>query len=141
MLTIKKAIENRVNESVGWSESAPVPSGGVGETTADSAADSADNSADNSTGKSADNSADNSTGKSAGDHAGTGESHSHAIPRTRLPGPQGSITPLFARHRPVIRFLREIAPFSPIFLLFGAFMMLFSAISRKKPSFRDIPSA
>ena len=129
MPTIKKAIKNRVNESVGWSERAPVPSGGVGETTADSAADSADNSADNS------------TGKSAGDHAGTGESHSHAIPRTRLPGPQGSITPLFARPRQVIQFLREIAPFSPIFLLFGAFMMLFSAISRKKPSFRDIPSA
>ena len=127
MLTIKKAIENRVNESVGWSEPAPVPSGGVGETTADSAADSADNSADNS------------TGKSAGDHAGTGETHSHAIPRTRLPGPQGSITPLFPWPRPVIRFLREMATFSPIFLLFGAFMMLFSAISRKKPSFRDIP--
>ena len=35
----QKAIENRVNESVGWSEPAPVPSGGVGETTADSAAD------------------------------------------------------------------------------------------------------
>ena len=71
MLTIKKAIENRVNESVGWSEPAPVPSGGVGETTADSAADSADNSADNS------------AVDSAGDHAGTGETHSHAIPGTR----------------------------------------------------------
>lgn len=79
MLTIGQGFENRVNESVGWSESAPVPSGGVGETSADSAADSADNSADNS----------------AGDHAGTGETHSHAISGTRLPGLQGSITPLF----------------------------------------------
>ena len=129
MLTIKKAIENRVNESVGWSEPAPVPSGGVGETTADSGVDSAVDSAGNS------------AGNSAGDQAGTGETHSHAVSRTRLPGPQGSITPIFARPRQVIQFLREIAPFSPIFLLFGALMMLFSAISRKKPSFRDIPSA
>ena len=129
MLTIGQGFENRVNESVGWSESAPVPSGGVGETSADSAADSADNSADNS------------AVDSAGDHAGTGETHSHAISGTRLPGLQGSITPLFLCPRQVIQFLREIAPFSPILLLFGALMMLFSAISRKKPSFRDIPSA
>ena len=48
-----------------------MPSGGVGETTADSAVDS------------------------AGDNAGTVDTHSCAISGTRLPGTQGSVTPLF----------------------------------------------
>ena len=97
MLTIKKATENRVNESVGWSEPAPVPSGGIGETTADSAADSADNSASNS----------------AGDHAGTGETHSHAIPEP-VYQLQSSITPFFvaASSNPIFT---EIAHFRRLF--------------------------